>query len=223
MKKTFILLFTLLFATALTSAQSDGKDPKAKALLDKVYAKYKGYTSFTSSFTYKLKSPVAQMNEERTGTIRVKGDMYRINFSSGDLLINNSDKIWHYIKEDNEVNIYPSEEADEMMSISGMLEKYKTGYKYVMKADDKIEGVTYKIIDFEPILAPEERAQNQIFKIRVYISNNNEVARWKIFERNGNRYTTIISNFKANASVSDSTFVFEKAKYPGVEVVDMTE
>lgn len=44
---------------------------------------------------------------------------------------------------------------------------------------------------------------------------------WKIFERNGNRFTYTISNFKPNAPVSNSMFKFDKSKHPGVDEEDL--
>ena len=41
------------------------------------------------------------------------------------------------------------------------------------------------------------------------------------FEKNGNRYTYSVNDFKVNTSIPDSEFNFDKSKYPKVEVVDL--
>ena len=43
----------------------------------------------------------------------------------------------------------------------------------------------------------------------------------KVLENGGNRYTYTVSNMKTNSSLADNQFIFDKAKYPGVEVVDL--
>ena len=43
----------------------------------------------------------------------------------------------------------------------------------------------------------------------------------KVLEKNGTRYSYNISSMKPNVDVPDAQFVFNKAKYPGVEVIDL--
>jgi len=43
----------------------------------------------------------------------------------------------------------------------------------------------------------------------------------KIFEEGGNIITYSIVKFSPNAAVSDDLFSFNKAKFPGVEIVDL--
>jgi outer membrane lipoprotein-sorting protein len=43
----------------------------------------------------------------------------------------------------------------------------------------------------------------------------------KVLENAGNRYTYTVSTMKTNQAIADNVFVFDKAKYPGVEEVDL--
>lgn len=219
-----VLIVLSFFIAAVGIAQSDGKDPKAKAILDKVSEQYKGYTSFKSAFQYELKSPVTQMDEVWKGKVYFKGEKMRLEYATGDLVINNGSKVWNFIKEDNEVNVYNAEEADEMMSMNSVIDKYKSGYKYVLMDSETIDSKLCNVIDLEPILTQEERLQNQVYKIRLYIEkSSNQIVKWKIFERNGNRYSISISGFRPNVTVADYTFKFDKTKYPGVVVTDLSD
>jgi outer membrane lipoprotein-sorting protein len=42
----------------------------------------------------------------------------------------------------------------------------------------------------------------------------------KIYENSGNIYTYSMSGLKTNAPLDDNMFVFNKAKYPGVEEIE---
>ena len=42
-----------------------------------------------------------------------------------------------------------------------------------------------------------------------------------LFETDNTTYTYLVNKFIANPAVEDATFVFNAAKYPGVEVNDM--
>ena len=221
MKKLLVSVLLLGISTVFGQV---GKDPEAKKILDKTYAKVSSYTSFKVNFTYTLKGPVEEMNEVRKGNVSVKGDKYRISFTTGDLVINNTSKVWNYIKEDNEVTIYNAEEADEFMSIKSMSAMYKSGYKYRLVETQQLNGKSVYVIDLEPDLKPEERGANQVFKIRVFIDKTTyQPVRWRVFERSGNRYTFDINTFKTNLTIPESDFKFDSSKYPGIEVVNLDE
>jgi outer membrane lipoprotein-sorting protein len=50
---------------------------------------------------------------------------------------------------------------------------------------------------------------------------SNTIYSAKFLEKTGGRYSYTINSLKQNAPVTDTYFVFDKSKYPGVEVVDL--
>jgi outer membrane lipoprotein-sorting protein len=42
-----------------------------------------------------------------------------------------------------------------------------------------------------------------------------------VFEKNGSIITYTVEKLKLNVEAADNLFVFDKAKYPGIEVVDL--
>lgn len=87
-----------------------------------------------------------------------------------------------------------------------------------MLVEEKTEaGVVYQTID----LIPENR-NNPFFKVRLIINKKDKTIKsWKIFEKSGNSYDYSVKTFTPNLTLTDSEFVFDKAKYKGVEVVDL--
>jgi outer membrane lipoprotein-sorting protein len=70
-------------------------------------------------------------------------------------------------------------------------------------------------------LTPTDKSKN-FFKVLVDVDKKNQtLARMKVFEKNGNRYTYEITNFTPNGAVKDDLFTFDAKKYPNVEVVDL--
>jgi hypothetical protein len=43
----------------------------------------------------------------------------------------------------------------------------------------------------------------------------------RVLENGGNRYIYTVTSMKTNAAMADNTFVFDKSKYPGVDIVDL--
>lgn len=225
MRKIYTLIVLMLFIFTATHAQIAGKDPKAKAVLDAASAKFKTFNSFKATFTYiHTNAAVPEMNEEWKGSVTAKGSNYYLWTDMGMERFFNGELTWIYFSDDEEVTIYAEDEDEESLDVSKMVDMYKSGHKYVHVGEEKINGVLCDIIDLEPDLTPEERKTSQVFKIRVHIERSSKILRqWKVFEKNGNRYTTVIDKFTVNPIVSSSTFTFDVSKHPGVTVTDLSK
>ena len=65
-------------------------------------------------------------------------------------------------------------------------------------------------------LSPEDRS-NSLVKVRIQVSKKDRsVKSWKMFKKNGNRYTYTIRKFQPNPPMDATTFNFDKTKYKGV-------
>lgn len=214
------ILFLLLIS--ITAVAQVGKDPNATAILDETNKKFKSFKSFKADFSYTIESTSTGKKEVIKGAITVKGNKFFIKFASGDETINDGKMVWNYFSTDNEVNIFDNEESENNMTPTKIVEMYKKGYKYVKIEDQDVNGTKCNAVDLEPDISPEKKKQTQVYKIRIFVdANTKEIKRWKIFERNGNRYTMDIVKFTPNIAVQDNFFAFDKAKHPGVVVEDM--
>ncbi|HEX8350980.1 MAG TPA: outer membrane lipoprotein carrier protein LolA [Hymenobacter sp.] len=213
MKKTLSLL--LLSATLATSALAQ-QDPKAGKILDQMSAKYQALNAFKATFTQTLENDAAKVKDNITGDITVSGQKYRLKMS-GQEVINNGKTVWTYMKTENEVNISDYDPDEQDISPSQIYTLYKKGYKYTYVQEAKEAGEPCDIIE----LSPEDRT-NQIFKVRMTVSKtDHSVKSWKMFKKNGNRYTVTIKKFQPNPPVDANTFAFDKTKYKGVKVIDL--
>lgn len=214
MKNTLsLLLFAGLLASSSAHAQ---QDPKAGKILDQMSAKYQALKAFQASFTQTLENPSAKVKQNLSGDITVSGQKFRLK-TSGQEVINNGTTTWTYLKNENEVNISESDPDTQELSPSQIYSMYKKGYKYTYVEQVKDGGELCDIIE----LTPEDR-QNDVFKVRLTVRQNDKaIKNWRMFKKNGNRYTFIIKKFQANPPVSASTFAFDKSQYKGVKVVDL--
>ena len=212
MKKLFIISLFAAF-TLQASAQTV---EQAKAILDKMSKKYKAMSAFKATFSWELSSQVESIEESFTGEVTVKDNKYHLDL--GDQVIYNDQRtVWTYLKDENEVTITEYEPDPEELTITQMYTIYEDGYKYLYLGEETIDGVVYDVID----LTPEDR-ELSFFRIQLRVGKNDSVIKsWKIFERNGRIYTYKIEDFKPNVEVSDQDFVFNKAKHPDVEEIDL--
>lgn len=221
MKKIFTLVLLTLFS--FTALSQEGRDPQAKKVLEQVKQKVDGLNSFKVEYTFQLQSSVSEMDESYEGEVVVQDKKFAMKNGDGTATYNNGKKVWTYYEEENEVNVYDYDPEDEMFSFNKILNVKEEDYKFRLMGEERLEGHECFVIDLEPDLTPEERKSNQVYKIRVHIDKSTyQPVRWKIFERNGNRYTTTINNFHPNVPVSKETFTFDKSQHKGVTVIDMS-
>ena len=223
MKKILLNLLVLGF-TGLIFAQAPTKDPKAKTILDKVSAYYKTVDSFKATFELGIHTAQAGMNKSHKGYLIYKKGKFIVDKGDGSTIYTDGKTVWDYYNEDeaNEltINNYDEQEMSQL-SIQKVVDMYKSGYKYILKGGSNINGVTCNEIDLEPDLSPEEHARNQVFKIRLHINKTtNKLERWEVFQKNGDRFTITLISFDPKFAVTDTDFVFDKSKYPGIIVED---
>ncbi|WP_181305632.1 outer membrane lipoprotein carrier protein LolA [Rufibacter sp. XAAS-G3-1] len=216
MKRYFSLLLVLFTVVQLTHAQNVQKDPQAEKILDAMSKKYQAMNAFKVGFTQTVESPSAKAKESISGDITVSGNKFRLAVA-GQEIINNGATIWTIMKKENEVTISDNDPDEQEMTPNQIYTLYKKGYRYVHAGEEKEGGEAVHVID----LTPNDR-DNQVFKVRLHISKkDNSLKSWKMFRKNGNRYTYKINKFTPNPPVTAATFAFDKSKYKGINVVDL--
>ena len=214
MKRSLLLLVVVfhLFSLGLSAQYDD----KALAILDEMSDKYRNIKAYEATFTQTLENQQADISENFSGTITVKGEKFRLNMG-GQEIINDGKTVWTFIPEINEVNIDNySPEAGEMTP-SKIYSASKNGYKYVYLEEQKDGAKTFDLID----LVPEDK-NDQFFKIRLKIDQGDKMLKsWTMFDKSGNKYIYEITDFKILNDIKDSYFKFDENKHEGVEIVDL--
>jgi outer membrane lipoprotein carrier protein len=213
MKKVLALL---AFSVTMAHAASAQQDPKAGKILDQMSAKYQALKGFKANFTQTLENDAAKVKENLSGDITVSGQKFRLKLN-GQEVINNGQTMWTYMKAENEVNISDFDPDEQEVSPTQIFTLYKKGYKYSYVQETKEAGEACDVIELSP-----ENKDNPVFKVRLTVSKvDKSVKSWKMFKKNGNRYTYTIRKFQPNPPMDATTFNFDKTKYKGVKVIDL--
>jgi outer membrane lipoprotein-sorting protein len=213
MKRPLLLLATLLIA--LHSFSQD--DPKSRAIVDKLIAKNKTYTSFDADFSSRLVNADSKLDVKQEGNIKVKGRKFRLTLLDN-IVINDGTVLWTYSKKTNEVSMNDPKEMDETLDPANLFNVYDKGFKsqYVGEStEDGVQVVTIKLFPLDPV----KKTYHTI--ILTIDKNKMEPRRVEMRYKDGNVVTYTLKNFKPNAEMVDALFTFDKSKYPGVEVNDM--
>jgi len=209
MRKITLIMMLCVYSIS-TFAQND---PKAKAILDKMSAKYSDIPGFTATFTQTLENKMEDITDTFKGEIVVSGDKFKADVA-GQLIVNNNETVWTYLRDVNEVTInnYDAEAGE--MNPSKIYKAYQKGYKYLYMAGEG--NAQYHVIDLVP-----ENKDESFYKIRLKIDKKtNLLDKWTIFDRAGNIFNYEVTNFKVDDSLTDEDFVFDPSEHPGIEVLD---
>lgn len=212
MKKTHILLIML----ALVSSAVFGQAKKAETILEEVREKTESYRSIKIEFTYEMRNDRAGIDEREEGLLLVKGDKYRLEIA-GQVVINDGENLWTYIKEANEVQINSVDEDDEsIITPTSLLTGYSKDYKPKYEGETVWMGHQVHVIELKPL---EEKSYKYV-KLKTD-KEKNRLLQISIYDKNDNIFQYSVKEFKPNVLFDPNDFKFNPEDYPDVEVIDM--
>jgi len=222
-----ILLYLLLITGTSVSAFAQ-KDAEAKAILNKVSAKYHAYNIVKSDFTIVIDDPQSGTTQTQKATliVQAKTNKYKLTMYSADPtqknvveqeIISDGKSQWTYLKKDKEVQLNNVDHSDETFNPAQMFTLYEKGFKYIYTGNKVEKGKTYQVIDLTP-----EDINKQYFKVRLWIDKvQKELHSALIFDKSGIKYSYTVNSLIPNVNLPETTFTYDKKTHPGVEVVDL--
>jgi outer membrane lipoprotein carrier protein len=214
--KRFFTLF-LAASTALVASAQTKSDPEAKKVLDAVSAKFRTYKAPQATFTYTVENAQGKALSTQKGTVTMKGNKYRVTIPGMDIFSDGRTN-WNYDKNANEVTIKEVDGASGELTPQKLFTNfYDRDFLYKLNGEKKVAGKSVQEVELTP--TNKNRPFHKVYLLVDKATKTLYSAR--ILEKNGNRYSYTINSFKPTVTVTDAQFVFNKAKYPGVEVVDL--
>ena len=213
------LISTFITVAGMAQTQTLGKsDPAAKKILDAVSAKFKTYKAVQATFTFKSEDAKGKVLGVKKGTLYTKGNKYRVNITGGQDIFCDGATVSTYDKGANEVTISKFEASASSITPQKLFTNfYDKDFLYKLNGEKKEAGKTLQEIELTPI-----DKSKSFFKVLVWVDKAVQtIYSTRVMEKSGNKYTYTVGSLNGNANVTDAEFVFNKAKYPGVEVVDL--
>ena len=214
MKKIFTLLVGMS-SLMTVSAQTGSQD--AKKILDAVSAKFKSFKTVNATFTYKVENAAGKALSTKKGTVWMKGTKYRVSFSGQEIFCDGK-TVWSYDKAANEVTINNLDATGGGITPQKLFTNfYDKDFTYFLKGEKKEAGKTLQEIEMPP--TDKSKTFN---KVNVLVDKNaKNIYSTRVTEKAGSKYSYTVNSLKSNATITDSQFIFDKKKYPGVEEVDL--
>jgi outer membrane lipoprotein-sorting protein len=214
--KKLLLASVLVISGTFVFAQ---QDQKAKSILENVTKTTQSFQSIQATFDYIMDNKEEGIHEVNKGEIIMKGEKYQLKLTQLGLEVYCDGKnVWSYMNDANEVSITSMEdESAEMMNPSKLFTIYEEGFNYRFVGETTAGGKQVYVIDLFP-----QTKEIEYSKIQVQIDKQQMLIKSaEMIGKEGNNYTVRVNNLKTNVPAEDRIFVFDTAKYPGVEEVDL--
>lgn len=217
MKKTLLLIVAFIAGVNISKAQ----DAKAKAILDDLSKTTKAYKSISASFSFVSEDKNKKVGEKQDGNLMVKGNKYKVEIA-GQTIICDGKTIWTYLKESNEVQInnFDPNESEDKITPTNIFTIYEKGFKYEFEKEESVKGVLIQKIKLFPSDPKKKNYHTAVLSID---KAKKQVSGLKVFGKDGGTSTYTVKKFTPNSVVDDKQFTFNKAAFPGVEVIDLRE
>jgi len=211
-------IFTFLLGvgiSVISLAQIGSQD--AKKVLDGVSEKFKTFKTVNASFSYKVENAAGKNLSTKKGTVWMKGTKYRVSFSGQEIFCDGK-TVWNYDKAANEVTVSNLDASGSTLSPQKLFTNfYDKDFTYFLKGEKKEGGKTLQEIE----MTPTDKSK-AFSKVNVLVDKTAKtIYSTKVTEKAGSKYSYTVTTMKSNATIADSQFIFDKAKYPGVEEVDL--
>ncbi|HEX7754777.1 MAG TPA: outer membrane lipoprotein carrier protein LolA, partial [Niabella sp.] len=148
MKKLYVSV-CLLLATVSSFAQQ--RDPKAKAILDEVSAKFKTYQTVAANFAYSIQNAQGKVLSKKTGIVNMKGQKFNISFGDNKIISDGS-TVWNYDPSAKEVTVNNANKSESTITPQKLFtDFYNKDFMYVMGNESKVNGKPASVIIMQPI------------------------------------------------------------------------
>tara|TARA_B100001142_G_scaffold325740_1_gene379880 strand:- start:4456 stop:5103 length:648 start_codon:yes stop_codon:yes gene_type:complete len=212
LKKISITYIILIFVFGFNKIFS--QEELAKEIIDEFSIVIKNYNTISMDFQHTFKNDNVKINEETYGSLEISGDSFRLDMQQ-QLIVNNIQTHWIYLKEMNELTIIKNDPDDEdILNPIRMIIMNKDNYKYAYIEAKIINDERSHIIELYP------KESNPIMKIRVYISAlEKNLKIMEIFDKNGGIFSYTIKKFRTNIKLKP--FNFDQSKYTELDINDL--
>jgi len=200
MNKIFLLLISICsFAWSQDAS---------KVLLKEVSDKLLAQENISLQFNYTLFNAEANINQETSGKVQLKGEKYRFEYL-GIIQLNDTKNTYTIVPENEEVTIVSSENAGSEMNPAKILNFYNEGYRFQWDIAQNIGNRKIQYIKLVPI-----DSSSDIAYILLGIDNQKKEV-YKVIEtgKNGTQTTITITKYETNTNLAPNLFSFEEKKY----------
>lgn len=208
----------MIAAVAVLSINVQAQDDeRSRKVINDMIEKVRSYSSMTIEFETQFIDEENDINMLQVGVVQVNDKKFHLVLEEN-TVISNGETVWTYSTDLNEVTINDPEELGDDMDPSQLFTMYEKGFKSVFLDESTLNGKPV----YELKLFPLKPAEKPYHTVLLTVNKNTKIAeKVVLLYKEGNEVSYMITKFTGDPTLPADLFIFNKAKYPGVEVNDM--
>jgi len=198
----------------MAASASGQDDQEAIQILDRFSAKALEAPSVSMKFKLVTTDQMQSTNDTMTGSIILSKDRYKLDLPNNTIWFN-GETSWSYLLAEEEVTITKADKDDSSFQNrpSSIFSIYKNGFKNRLIE----ENSRSYIIDLYP-----EDIKNDLLRVRLSIGKSLlDLKSFEYKKRDGIVITLYVLEYNLKVKPETGSFVFQRGKYKGVEIIDM--
>lgn len=223
--KKILTLFILAVLVVSVSAQSreGSNDPDATKFLKEVTAGFKKIPQLQSDFTLTVHDSGGKLISTEKGAVFMKGNKYRVQYGIAQgqkpkqEIFSDSKAVWSFDRDANEVIIsLPDESSGSITPQKLFTNFYEKDFLYKLNGEKKAGNKTLVEIEMTP--TDKTLAYHKVYLL--FDKQTKFLQQAKLLDKSGYTFTYDVNKTDTKNAIADSKLVFNKADYPGVEILD---
>ena len=193
----------------LISSISNFSNEKIKGeIIDDIVTKISGYKNISIDFDLLYENISLDIQTNKKGKLILENDKFSIDLDE-QMIINNGDIQWTYLKDINEVQISNNEITTGVSNLSDLFKISKNDYKILFLKDE----INFYLIELIP------KTIKSFIKIQIkFQKQNKEISEIKVFDKEGGKFTY---SFRLKYDLEINSFYFDTSNFPGIEIIDL--
>ena len=208
-----IRLSILLTITVVTGAVPDARAQTAEEVMNAVRMRLNGVETLAADFDQTFSSEYLDQTETKTGTILLKGDMYRVETAS-QTFVTNGRITWIYNRPENQVLINNYVEDETTFSLNRFLFDFDELY-YVVEMDSPPTDPGHHRIKLRA-MDPAAFFPEVTITVR---REDHQITRLEVVDANETVITINLTSVVLDPAIPEDAFSFEPPE--GSEIVDL--
>ena len=197
------------FLILISSISSFSNEKIKEEILDDIVTKISGYKNISIDFDLLYENISLDIKTNKKGKLILENDKFSIDLDE-QIIINNGDIQWTYIKDINDVQISNNELTEGVSNLSDLFKISKNDYKILFLNDE----INFYLIELIP------KTIKSFIKIQIkFQKQNKEISEIKVFDKEGGKF--IYSINKLTYDLEINSFYFDTSKFPGIEIIDL--
>ena len=197
------------FLILISSISSFSNEKIKEEILNDIVTKISGYKNISIDFDLLYENISLDIKTNKKGKLIVENDKFSIDLDE-QIIINNGDIQWTYLKDINEVQISNNELTAGVSNLSDLFKISKNDYKILFLKDE----INFYLIELIP------KTIKSFIKIQIkFQKQNKEISEIKVFDKEGGKFIYSINKLKYDLEIN--SFYFDTSKFPGIEIIDL--